>query len=255
MNIYQYTDLNAAKNILSTGRLWATHYRYLNDKSEVVHGVEILVDSVADEKKLSEVGRRCMKENALSRLDELNIFVSSLCLAGDELTMWRTYGKCAIVFDMSLITLAITCDGSFRQNSVMSCIYPKSPGDVALSSPGFLSLPLLYEEYFLGLFKERFISSLVYSSIAIKHPSFYTEQEHRVVVSLENADNTPIFYRDRNGIKVPYIELVLPQSCIRAVVIGPGEDQDDLALDMDQFLASNRFDHLKVYKSSIPFTG
>lgn len=84
MNIYQYTDLNAAKNILSTGRLWTTHYRYLNDKSEVVHGVEILV---ADEKKLSEVGRRCMKENALSRLDELNIFVSSLCLAGDELTM------------------------------------------------------------------------------------------------------------------------------------------------------------------------
>lgn len=53
MHIYQYTDLNAVKNILKTGRLWATHYKYLNDSSEVSRGIEILIDSISDTKNLS----------------------------------------------------------------------------------------------------------------------------------------------------------------------------------------------------------
>ncbi|WP_131913624.1 DUF2971 domain-containing protein [Celerinatantimonas diazotrophica] len=252
MHIYQYTDLNAVKKILKTGKLWATHYKYLNDYSEVLKGIEILVDSISDTKKLSNTEKNALKKETMNSLDDLDIFVSSLCLAGDELTMWRTYGNCAVIFNMSLVTLALTCEGSFRQNSVESCVYPKNNKDINLSRQ-FDSLLFLYDEYYLGSHKDWFISSLVYDATSIKHDAFYAEQEHRAVVSLNKTDNTPILYRKRGEKDIPYIEMVLPQSCIEGVFIGPGKDQDKLVLDMKEFLQENKFDNVVIYKSSIPF--
>lgn len=252
MYIYQYTDLNAVKNILKTERLWATHYKYLNDYSEVLKGIEILVDSIADTKNLSNAEKNVLKNETINSLDDLDIFVSSLCLAGDELTMWRTYGNCAVIFNMSLVTLALTCEGSFRQNSVQSCRYPQTYNDINLSAQ-VDSLLSLYDEYYLGTHKDWFISSLVYEATSIKHHAFYAEQEHRSVISLDKTDNTPILYRKRDGMDIPYIEMVLPKSCIEGVFIGPGKDQDKLVLEMNEFLQENKIDNVKIYKSLTPF--
>lgn len=252
MHIYQYTDLNAVKNILKTGKLWATHYKYLNDYSEVLRGIEILVDSISDTKKLSNTEKNALKNDTMSSLDDLNIFVSSLCLAGDELTMWRTYGNCAVIFNMSLVTLALTCEGSYRQNSVGSCVYPRNYKDIDLSRQ-FHSLPLLYDKYYLGSHKDWFIRSLVYDAASIKHDAFYAEQEHRAVVSLNETDNTPILYRKRGETDIPYIEMVLPESCIEGVFIGPGKDQGKLVSEMKEFLQENKLDNVVIHKSSIPF--
>lgn len=188
----------------------------------------------------------------MNSLDYLDIFVSSLCLAGDELTMWRTYGNCAVIFNMSLVTLDLTCEGSFRQNSVQLCSYPKTYKDINLSTQCD-SLINLYDEYYLGDHKDWFIRSLVYEATSIKHHAFYAEQEHRAVISLDKTDSTPIRYRKRDGINIPYIEMVLPNSCIAGVFIGPGNDQDKLVLDMNEFLEKNKFDNVEIYKSLIPF--
>jgi hypothetical protein len=252
MHIYQYTDLNAVKNILKTGKLWATHYKYLNDYSEVLKGIEILVDSVSDTKNLSNTEKNALKNETMNSLDDLDIFVSSLCLAGDELTMWRTYGNCAVIFNMSLVTLALTCEGSFRQNSVQSCSYPKTYKDINLSTQ-FDSLLFLYDKYYLGTHKDWFIRSLVYDATSIKHHAFYTEQEHRAVISLDKTDNTPILHRKGGGTDIPYIEMVLPKSCIEGVFIGPGKDQDKLVSEMNDFLQENKLDNVEIYKSLIPF--
>jgi hypothetical protein len=252
MNIYQYTDLNAVKNILKTGRLWATHYKYLNDYSEVLKGIEILVDSIADAKSLSNAEKKFLKNEAVNILDDLDIFVSSLCLAGDELTMWRTYGNSAVIFNMSLVTLGLTCEGSFRQNSVQSCRYPQTYNDINLSEQVDLLLSL-YDECYLGTHKDWFINSLVYEATSIKHHAFYAEQEHRSVISLGKTDNTPILYRKRDGMDIPYIEMVLPKSCIEGVFIGPGKEQDKQVSKMNDFLQKNKIDNVEIYKSLTPF--
>jgi hypothetical protein len=52
---------------------------------------------------------------------------------------------------------------------------------------------------------------------------------------------------------IPYIEMVLPKSCIEGVFIGPGKDQDKLVSEMNEFLQENKIDNVEIYKSLTPF--
>lgn len=254
MHIYQYTDLNAVKNIVKTRKLWATHYRYLNDDSEILQGIDFLIDSISKEKDLSDDECKSLKIKVQSRLGALNIFVSSLCLAKDELTMWRAYGKYAVVFDKNLVTLGLTVDGSFRQNSVFPCLYPDSFKNINLNDC-FFSLLHSYDRFYLGGKEDWFISSLVYNAASIKHYGFYSEKEHRAVISLDSSDSTNIFYRVRNEEKIPYIETLLPEGSINGIYVGPDKEQDKLVYEIQCFLDENKIKDLEIYTSTIPFKG
>ena len=39
--LYHYTGLNALRGIIGTESVWCTDYRYMNDKNELSHGVEV----------------------------------------------------------------------------------------------------------------------------------------------------------------------------------------------------------------------
>ncbi len=39
--LFHYTTASALHSIFSSRQLWATHFRYLNDPSELLHGEEI----------------------------------------------------------------------------------------------------------------------------------------------------------------------------------------------------------------------
>ncbi len=93
--VYHYTTLPAFKNIVETQELWLTDYAYLNDASEIRHGVE-LARRVFDS---AVIGATPETATALRGLLDLapgwqpRVCVFCLSSARDSLTQWKGYGR------------------------------------------------------------------------------------------------------------------------------------------------------------------
>ena len=46
MKIYHYTDLNGLLGIVGSNSLWATHFSFLNDSNELIHGMNCLENAL-----------------------------------------------------------------------------------------------------------------------------------------------------------------------------------------------------------------
>lgn len=98
--IYHYTSTSGLKGILENGTLWFTNIRYMNDKSEVLAGLQKFID-ISSETMSEENKHNFMKtlfgENASIQdwWDSLqdNIFVCCFSLSKDELALWNYYTK------------------------------------------------------------------------------------------------------------------------------------------------------------------
>lgn len=112
--IAHYTTLGGLEGILSTKKLWATHFRYLNDTSEMQHGKKYLIEVCKkiggyDEDRLKEVFDRWF--HLSPNKNDPEIFVTSFSgipcdnpdLESDGLlSQWKGYGRdsgFAIIFD------------------------------------------------------------------------------------------------------------------------------------------------------------
>lgn len=100
--LYQYTDLNALKGIITNNELWATHWRYLNDDNEFKGAFKILKTCIDKKKALKKTKRQTKSYlKVLQNLFDQNADISDyydvgLCSfseKGDLLSQWRGYGK------------------------------------------------------------------------------------------------------------------------------------------------------------------
>jgi hypothetical protein len=93
--LYHYTSMAALLSIVDSERMRATHFRYLNDRSEIATMWKIV------EKRLEErmaaggsavaVGRLREVLDALKKRNISNEYVASFSEKGDDLSQWRSY--------------------------------------------------------------------------------------------------------------------------------------------------------------------
>ena len=123
--IYHYTTAEGLIGILSDQQIYATESRFLNDRSEIIAGIE-LINNVANKKSLykkTEYGHeinfhhhdfeldleqddevrialeqefKSLVENVSSILKKKQIFISSFSTEEDSLIHWMTYAKSKI---------------------------------------------------------------------------------------------------------------------------------------------------------------
>jgi hypothetical protein len=261
--IFHYTTAAGLLGILKSRSLWATHYRYLNDTSEVA-AIRGLIEPILQEEttkimpKLAERGllkgyyefhgafaNELMAEGQYKSLVRVidgvsPFYVLSFCKHLPDspefkhglLSQWRGYGAAggfAIEFDEQRLDELINIETK------------------TFAYAGFKSGDVLYENHesifdpnqFSGLAGElirrmyepqRDISditsqanidkiALEFSKIApfLKHHGFHEEHEYRVMVACIRKSKIPpnlerqhkeIKFRSRNGLIVPYIELL-----------------------------------------------
>ncbi|MGY4353234.1 hypothetical protein ACVWXM_009751 [Bradyrhizobium sp. GM7.3] len=77
-------------------RLWTSHYRFLNDTSEFLHGWKIVLDAI-DRRgaEIRDISSLAWETVALFRQhsSEIHGFVGSLTSEGDLLSQWRGYNR------------------------------------------------------------------------------------------------------------------------------------------------------------------
>jgi len=117
--VYHYTDSGGLLGILESGVLWATHYRYLNDSSELRYIFDLAVQVAADRLRSRNDGplARAFLEYVSTEAPPYGDTVYYLCCfseADNSLSQWRAYaGRQGfslgfpgdITFDPSLISV------------------------------------------------------------------------------------------------------------------------------------------------------
>lgn len=110
--LFHYTDVFGLKGIVGSKELWATDARFLNDRSEIDHGRELILKKI-DERasKSSSEPTKVFLEDVASQLKMFfkptfyRVFIACFCEEQSLLSQWRAYsekgGGYALGFDFS----------------------------------------------------------------------------------------------------------------------------------------------------------
>ena len=93
--VYHYTTLDALQKIVESQELWLTDYAYLNDSSEVHHGLNLAKEALStqlasltrDERQIFEALFKLQTEN------QPRICVACFSFERDSLSQWRGYRR------------------------------------------------------------------------------------------------------------------------------------------------------------------
>jgi hypothetical protein len=106
--VWHHTDANGALGVIDGGAVWATWARYLNDETEVRHGIETIHavwDEVREQYSRADLIERLLRDRE-ERADELlsRCFVYCATVQVDSLSTYRGYGTYALGIDVSQFT-------------------------------------------------------------------------------------------------------------------------------------------------------
>ncbi|HDS1039284.1 TPA: DUF2971 domain-containing protein [Stenotrophomonas maltophilia] len=242
-SLYHYTDASAVQSMLVHRKLWLTDLRFMNDSTELLHGIEFLMKALKNQ-PYGLFYNLIYAEHAVDYLNtSLNlyqdatrlqdpVFSMSFSEKHDLLSQWRGYGGYAVRFDRQCLE-----DAGI---SLLPCIYDtRSKHDHSLvnTSDAGAKISRAMGEHDGALSSGSFdaVVDLIKTAARFKHSGFAEEQEVRMILQ---PDDSKIKYRPRGGMLIPYIEVDIPEGAITGVQIGPIRDQALATLSMEMFARS-----------------
>ena len=92
--LFHYTSMGVLEKITSTGQIWASEARFLNDSTEYGHA-RSYIRRMLEDRTANDAALRTRVAGDLkivdSRFEEHDVFISSFSGAGDSLPQWRGY--------------------------------------------------------------------------------------------------------------------------------------------------------------------
>ncbi|TIT95851.1 MAG: DUF2971 domain-containing protein [Mesorhizobium sp.] len=265
-----YCDADAALSMIDKGELWLRNTTWMNDTSELKHGVNLLIQAYNTEQGLQLRDRlnnewpgfterfepifsswigHWQQETYIACVTEL---LPKEDLIG-RLSMWRAYGK-----GSSPVAFVVNGGPMLRPSDALKAY--TSP--VAyLDQEGFnqefsvLANNIMSSfDYVKSIGETQTFNSLFaafrYAVICTKHPSFYEEREWRIIYqpTFESSDRLVEDYRSIGGapqriFKIPMKDIpekglygvTLPDLLVR-IIIGPGPNSANLHREFVRFL-------------------
>ena len=275
--IYQYTNIEALFNGIIVKEpkkkddeicLWASHYMYLNDPTEI------------------EIGQKCFEENLghciegnnnNAKNDTINdseYFITSFSTTIDSLPMWSMYGRngsgIALGFDKDILRKegnevflykCVYLDKDVKDNIASFCENYKGEKLTKEDSKIlgiFVIIVLLVALYletktekpFKELLDDSDIMYLFLFMMFAKDPAYNYENEIRLLLQ---PDKDKIKYRCQNNLIIPYIENFFPKKALKEIWIGPTNDMERTEKSLRLYLDNKGFSDVKIYRSKVPY--
>lgn len=221
--LYHYTSMNALFHILNgieNGNLTlrATHYEYLNDRSECQYFQQFY----SDKYKMKNIVEHLDADYDDNVLYEA--FIISLSRKSDDLTMWRLYSKnngISLGFDY------IELQNLFNDR-LKECSYISSR-----------------KEFYDAVAEYKFCNSYAfepsYIGAFIKHPSFKDESEYRICYQPFKKD---VKFFEKDGLIKPYIDIQIPVSALKQIWLAPGCNEELSRKSILMLLGSKEVTHI-----------
>ena len=250
--LYYYTDIDALLNgiIVKDPKenkeicLWATRCTHLNDKNELMEGIEQM--------------KKIVKPHVVEKLNEAVKVGHTISFSRqrDSLPMWSMYGRngtgVMLSFDVEVLAKKYfnrlqpcVYVGTEYDNDVFDNIYKREWGDDFNKADDEMKsvVSILMASQYIMLRKNR---TFEYEDecriIGIGFPYFMKEKDREVL------------YRNKNGIIVPYIEEFFPKEALKEVMLGPNLDPELSKATLEEFLSSRGF-NIEVKMSKVPYRG
>lgn len=267
--LYHYTDAGGLLGMLSNSSFWASDYRYLNDRSEVIHTSEIVKRVVSERLKDCnndvevDFYKRILRGDHPERTVPLYIF--SLSEDPDSLSQWRGYAKdgrgFTVGFDAAkfLESRKIWDDGfDLRRVEYDENIQGRA---VSKAVDAFVEL-IRSDKYNINdatPAHEFFEMAVMAQSCSNKHSSFSGEREWRTVGIGGNETDSNFRVRARGCELVPYVTVSIkaedgrtPRLPIKSIGIGPGFADQSQRLAIEQLCRKLGYE-VEVYVAASPY--
>jgi len=281
--LWHYTDARGLMGILEHEELWATQTNFLNDSTELAHGIDLATRAMAgyDASHVKEVTARFLgglvdpEMAALaSWLDRnLDVYVACFCSDGDLLSQWRAYagrddaGGYAIGMGTRppLQGWPQTAPGG-HGFALRRVLYDAKEQEAACRDLVETLVPILDEEPTDVERQKSFARSLIDGVVELaswcKHPAFEEEREWRIVYVRNNdSSKLPVRQREFRGLIVPYVALQLPSPVgrmlghmpVQALNYGPSSEPDLKRRGLENLRANYaHLDGVPIHGSSAP---
>jgi hypothetical protein len=249
--------------IVETGQLWASNASFLNDRRELIHGLEASIEAVQELATEAYQSWKKVLDDAVQELRAGQIpdtFVACFCRREDALGQWRGYCGAeqgvAIVFDAAKLSRILK---PYRAR-LMKVIYGTVTAGKKMRREIERELDELDGiEELIGrsTTQERRGDALSLLSRLIprfKHNAFVDEQEWRYVV--QRGDRSPdVRFRRKDNVIVPYVELGSNETKlpIKRVLVGPGKEPELTRKSIEMLLGHFGYDGVRVRVSKVPF--
>lgn len=279
--LYHYTDTNALRGVLETGRIWATDYRFLNDSTEAIHAFHPFMQRILDGLD-SDIQRKHLEIVYNNYIGDLRpeLYVACFSEARDDLAQWRGYcsaGGYVIGFERSALEEMRAASAGGEAGYLQQVQY----ADDDLAEWGDALASIIRDE--LKDYEDRFkeiksqtavgdiepVAKLLFETIGttvartfsmsacFKSRGFQAEKEWRLILARHSSDASRVKYRNSKNVLVPYVELPVSLDglpVLSEVIVSPGVGADLRAEALRGYLGTLGYrDDTKVSVSELPY--
>lgn len=275
--IYHYTTTEAFFRIVESQELWLSDYAYLNDASEIHHGLDIASRAVGEliDTECEEFG---LFGNVIARAkaNPPRLCVACFSLQRDSLSQWRAYshGGCGVALGFGAAELVtglgypddihlsrvVYADRQKKRllRHFVHCFKVARQIDQRSNNPRWLEY---YDDFMLAVLFEL--------AALCKDSGFSDEREVRLFFQESKVLREiygPVLKRFRlaSGILVPYVstndlhrgrerEEKQNRLNLAEVVVGPHPKMALVARSVTEYLESKGYDDVPVRTSTVPF--
>lgn len=268
--VYHYTSMDALVSIVESDSIWLSDYSYLNDKTELIHGVKV-VSTVIDEVLAAGVAKelknllQAWKNAASSPLSR--VCVASFSGDGDSLSQWRAYGNVAIGFVPHEIGIhtnqsqlgVVQYEPETQKKLAQVYVAHASQAYLEDIKNGALDrIPDVYHRFgqvleLASFFKDpSFRDEREFRLVYVEHPELFKEDGHfeRPPKHFRVKDGR-IYSHVKSSEMFPFPDQKWPLG-ICEIVLGP-ESDDLMELGVREFLNENGLVEVPIRRSKIPY--
>lgn len=250
--LFQYTSAPTLKSIYDNNCLWITECHFLNDDTELAHGMDIFIKELRKQFRLNEIqniSRYIKFLTELRKSGSMKFFVGSFTENGNSLLHWKKYGDnekgLAIGFDpyempetikgLYFQWMKVEYNRKHQRRDVESIvkIFIRRFKEVLGANNG-------YPDYRARDLLIALIQIIQTNSIRYKNFSWSNENEWRfVIIGNHPGANWVLRKRERNKEIIEFLELPINTSMIKKVHIGPKTDFELEKSNIQKLFAGN----------------
>jgi hypothetical protein len=261
--LYHYTTGNGLIEIIKSGELWATQVACLNDSSELLYPIELLVSKVCAKSKspisLEEGFLLKQIEKGLSAptIDTEGRFIACFSEDGDDLSQWRAYGGgeggYAIEFDslhlrQSQPSTTILGKVEYREQQQNIFLDDVLAHCIAFFFAGVSKKRAPSIEEWAAEFLQYFANLVMVFAPFLKHPRFAGEREWRLVYHLQDEAIPRKRYLQRSSMMTQHVPLRLkmrdedhPCLPLTGIVVGPSRHKEISKISVNDLLRTHGY--------------
>lgn len=277
--LFHYTNSLGLRGILDSSMLWATHYRFLNDTSEVVYSIRVFEDlinerraNVQDAVISSFLNVALGISNMLDGM--LDGYIACFCERDDLLSQWRTYAESGGGYALGFKTNRIGRPGGHQGNGqefvLRRVIYDLEEQRCLLSDVIDKTIQILVnhtrgispseERECIIICRQFLFSEVIDYLLSFKHPAFAIEQEWRLCHLTWRDQERHVLFRDGQFGLTPYVRLdISPKAGVHydqlplaRITHGPVPNPDNVAFALRKLLNLRNYSSVDITGSILP---